>query len=547
MLFLVLVLILSPSLLFGYEVVWTSNFENEEGYGYDGNDLYLPTDEWSIDLRGISDDSKHYQVRNGVLQGNGYKYAYTNGLTLEGVLWKSKIIQLDRNKSYYCDFYFETTNDWDKGVTSNLSDFVRVGYYDDSDNFHLIFQNEGITNRYKYSAKITNSSQCRLVVETDSSALTEIFYLYFARVYTTSNLGSSSDLVISKLCSTHYFNLNDRYIQITNVGKDIINLADYQLEALAEDSPIFTWNLSGIIKPKESITIGDTDAGKNVCYMGKKTWSERNFWWQGITQDNDGAQLVRSNSREVTDKVIGINFYNGFAERSNSSLTASPETNSDEWSYQEIESVSESNPGEFVFEETLPLSQLTTNILYIANQFIFSWATQGESNLIGYNIYFAERNILSEAIKINTMLIESHNSVHENSYTYSLTELESSGYLWLEVLSLDHPNSFNSPTFFSNTPPEDEDIIQVVNPTSISLFPNPTSSSAIIDIKNNEKIVDKISIFNIKGQLVDELYPQPYQEKIALDSISSKLASGIYFVSVEIGKQRITKKMILTK
>lgn len=548
MIYILLAILLFPFTILGYEEIWTTDFPHEEGYGYLGNEVNIPTDEWSIDLRGINLRSNWYKVKNEVLEGMSFHCSYRLGANGVGVLWKSRIIELDSNKSYFVDYSLETSNNWDVDTDSNINDFVRLGYYDDNEQFISLYEKAGNTERKQISGHISNTSECQLVVEVDCTAKNEIFKLRSVKLYYDSSLGDSSDLIITKLCSPETPNYKNRYIQITNIGNHLIDLANYSLESIIRNSSPFSWELNGIILPRQSLVIGDQEASEFFCNIGKSEWSKKNKTWLGNASSNDGAQLVSNNSREIIDRVVGVNFENGFIERKQAYLLASEETNSSGWDYYPIiSSAAESHPGEYIIDDTLPVSLYNTSFSWSDSGYLFTWTSYGESNLLGYNLYYAEDSNLFNALRINAQTIMAQNSVYYNNYSYSLAELEPSGYLWLEVLSLNQPNSFSQPLHFTQQFGDSPDVLEVVLVPSITLFPNPTSNSSFLKVNNYDSPIQAISIYNIKGQLVGRKIPDSSSELYNLDNITKGLSSGIYFVSTKFKTKSLTQKLILTK
>ncbi|MCR5862830.1 CotH kinase family protein [Flavobacterium sp. J372] len=72
---------------------------------------------------------------------------------------------------------------------------------------------------------------------------------------------------------------------------------------------------------------------------------------------------------------------------------------------------------------------------------------------------------------------------------------------------------------------------------SVKVYPNPTDSNVTIDASVP---MDKIVIYNIFGQLVQQYTPVTAQQKINLE----QLPAGIYFAKVTSGKSEITSKII---
>jgi hypothetical protein len=82
-------------------------------------------------------------------------------------------------------------------------------------------------------------------------------------------------------------------------------------------------------------------------------------------------------------------------------------------------------------------------------------------------------------------------------------------------------------------------------PSVISLYPNPTNNSFVIDINNSEEITDGVlSIYDVKGMLVtaDILKTKTGELQHIVDL--SKSPSGLYFVTLSINGKLTTKKII---
>lgn len=78
------------------------------------------------------------------------------------------------------------------------------------------------------------------------------------------------------------------------------------------------------------------------------------------------------------------------------------------------------------------------------------------------------------------------------------------------------------------------------------LYPNPFNSSIIFDINSSNYSIINISIFNLKGERIDNLLFNPInQDKIIWDA--SNFNSGIYFVKFHNSKFSISKKITLIK
>ncbi len=84
-------------------------------------------------------------------------------------------------------------------------------------------------------------------------------------------------------------------------------------------------------------------------------------------------------------------------------------------------------------------------------------------------------------------------------------------------------------------------------------FPNPFSYSTVIQFSLKEDSHVKLSVYNIRGQLVERLIDQDmlagigYQVEWTQTIANKKLANGIYFYKLETGNKTFLKKMILMR
>ena len=87
----------------------------------------------------------------------------------------------------------------------------------------------------------------------------------------------------------------------------------------------------------------------------------------------------------------------------------------------------------------------------------------------------------------------------------------------------------------------------------IGNFPNPFSAATTIKFSLKEPAHVTLSVYNVKGQLVDRLFdndlPAGADYEVVWNETDSgkKLANGIYFYNLEIGKKEFIRKMILMK
>ena len=92
----------------------------------------------------------------------------------------------------------------------------------------------------------------------------------------------------------------------------------------------------------------------------------------------------------------------------------------------------------------------------------------------------------------------------------------------------------------------------IIIPNKISLeqnYPNPFNPDTQISFSMSEPSLVSLSVYNIKGNLVDKIIDNEYYNsgKFSISYRPEKLSSGIYFYKINDGQNIITKKMIYLK
>ena len=80
---------------------------------------------------------------------------------------------------------------------------------------------------------------------------------------------------------------------------------------------------------------------------------------------------------------------------------------------------------------------------------------------------------------------------------------------------------------------------------TFSVYPNPTSESAILDLKLQEKGVVTIRVFNSLGQSISTLIHNVEMESGRYEiSIPENFERGIYIIEVVINQNQSTRKFV---
>jgi hypothetical protein len=198
---------------------------------------------------------------------------------------------------------------------------------------------------------------------------------------------------------------------------------------------------------------------------------------------------------------------------------------------------------------TCPVELSSFNGTYSSGLCQINWVTQSETNVQGYNIYRNTENLLSTATKLNYQIIAATNTSNTVNYQYQDTNIavNQTYYYWLEANECDGASSLFGPinisTLEDNTPVP-------TSVTSLSLvYPNPARSvNPMIDASIKDGETGVLSVFNVKGQLVNRYNLQPGNHHIEwnrTDSRNSKCADGVYFYRLVTPTLTQTRKVLI--
>ena len=217
---------------------------------------------------------------------------------------------------------------------------------------------------------------------------------------------------------------------------------------------------------------------------------------------------------------------------------------------------------EFVpaFDSTLPVTLASFSAIQTTNNLAqISWVTASENNVLGYNIYRAEHDVLNDAIRITPNMIEALNASTGASYSYvdKEVELDMTYYYWLQTNDFDGTSQTNGPvTVTISSDGEDYNIEELLLGTQLfANYPNPFNPSTTISFSVAEPQVVTINVYNLRGQLIKKVFDMKVNEINVKhnvvwngqDSKGRSVASGIYFTIMEVGGKRFTNKAVLMK
>lgn len=204
---------------------------------------------------------------------------------------------------------------------------------------------------------------------------------------------------------------------------------------------------------------------------------------------------------------------------------------------------------------TLPveLSSFTAS-MNAYNHVTLQWVTQSETNVSGFRIYRHTEMDLSTATMLN-MWVEATNTSQMQIYQVNDDEIyeEDTYYYWLENVDMDGSSAFHGPLSiqvqFSGISTPGIPIVQGIN----NSYPNPFNPTVTIRYGITNPGLAKLSVYNIKGQLVKELFSG--QREVGNYSISwdgkdnnmRSTTSGTYFLRLDVSGKKYVKKIIQMK
>lgn len=203
-------------------------------------------------------------------------------------------------------------------------------------------------------------------------------------------------------------------------------------------------------------------------------------------------------------------------------------------------------------EVTLPV-ELTAFYAVYANGANIFWNTASETNLAGYNLYRNDRPDFSSALKLNASIISAIGGASGYHYSFYDSELPLADtlYYWLETIAYNGINNVLGPIVLILPNPEPEN--PPLPPDKIEYlhsYPNPFSSSVVLELKLSSATEAKIYIYNIKGQLIRKMETIPLDtglQHFAWDGLDNKnraVPSGIYLIIVKSEQRTIIHKLL---
>ncbi|MDA3884134.1 MAG: T9SS type A sorting domain-containing protein, partial [Candidatus Delongbacteria bacterium] len=135
-----------------------------------------------------------------------------------------------------------------------------------------------------------------------------------------------------------------------------------------------------------------------------------------------------------------------------------------------------------------------------------------------------------------------------DSYNYTDLEYETT-YYWKVVENVGYPTYTEGYVWSFTTAEETSIENNVAYVTTLNQnYPNPFNPTTTIGFYNNQKGQVKLTVYNMKGELVNTLINENISKGFkSVDFDATALNSGVYYYKLETSNNTSTKKMLLIK
>ncbi len=211
-------------------------------------------------------------------------------------------------------------------------------------------------------------------------------------------------------------------------------------------------------------------------------------------------------------------------------------------------------------DSTLPVELSTFTAQYLDKIPVLYWETESETDNMGWFVYRNNEDDFTNAQKVSEFLDGNGTTTEKSSYTHEDTiEDPKSGdvyYYWLE--SIDYGgivHRYNKVAQLTIPDQIDPGSGQIPRPEIFGLFqnvPNPFVNGTRISFNLHQTAQVELKIYNIKGELVKDLYSGISDYKSlqwnGTDDTGKQLSPGIYLYNLTVnGKSQEIKKLILMR
>ena len=174
---------------------------------------------------------------------------------------------------------------------------------------------------------------------------------------------------------------------------------------------------------------------------------------------------------------------------------------------------------------------------------LIHWTTASESNNAGF--YLQRRTAYSQFF--NVKYFRGHGTTFvENNYEYHDTHL-APGLYYYRLKQIDNDGSVN---FSAEVK---VNLKSMPGEIRLSVYPNPFNSSTVINFNTSEENYVSVRVFDLLGRTIKTLWQgelQPGRHEFpwrGVDQSGHDLASGIYFVRIQVGNKSIMQKVMLLR
>lgn len=204
---------------------------------------------------------------------------------------------------------------------------------------------------------------------------------------------------------------------------------------------------------------------------------------------------------------------------------------------------------------TLPVELSSfTAIATGQNNVQISWATQSETNLIGFYIYRDSVGDQANAICVSPLFPATNTSTLQ-SYVYTDHQVGTGlWYYWLESREFDGSSQFHGPVSITLSGDGQQSSPGIPLVTGIkSVYPNPFNPSTTIIVELSKKSNVQVVIYNLKGELIRQLdsgtknagtYNMLWN---GLNDDGQACGSGIYLLKLTADGESTQAKLTLMK
>lgn len=206
-------------------------------------------------------------------------------------------------------------------------------------------------------------------------------------------------------------------------------------------------------------------------------------------------------------------------------------------------------------ENTLPVELSAFNAMISGrNNVRISWATQSQTNLLGFYIYRGELKDEANAICVSPLFAATNNSSFQ-SYVFTDNAVSAGlWYYWLESIEFDGSSQFHGPVYVTVSSDGQQGAPGIPLTTGIkSIYPNPFNPSTTITIELSKASELRLEIFNLKGEMIRQLDSSAQDAGTysllwnGLNDSGKACGSGIYLLKLTTGGESSQAKLTLLK